>query len=220
VGAALVALLLYVLARLVGLVEPRRIAAMVLGFLLLIGLVNLLPRVAPGPPTLQGEESAVAAATSSQTHVTSPLGEAPSAFRWLAAGCVLLGAGVFAARLLKRPSKTDSALDRLAQKAEDALRNLATGRSFSSIIIDCYLQMSEVIRAEQDLPRPREMTAREFLAQLEMKGLPRDPVYRLTLLFEKARYGAEPMNRSDEDAGRECLRQVIQYCRAERPEGG
>ncbi len=219
VGALLIALLVYVMARLVGLVDPRRIAAIVLGLLLLIGLVNLLPRIAPGPPALQAEESSAAAATRSQVYVRSPLGQAPSAFRWLAAGCLLVGAGAFAALLLNRPPKTDPALDSLAQSAEDALRNLAAGKSFSSVIIDCYLQMSEVIHAEQDIQRPREMTAHEFLAQLEMKGLPPEPVHRLTLLFEKARYGAEPMSRSDEDSGRECLRQVVQYCRAEGPEG-
>ena len=137
-------------------------------------------------------------------------------FSWLAAGCLLLGAAVFTALLLKRPIATTQARDGLAQSAEDALHGLAAGNDFSGVIVKCYLRMSGVIRAERNIQRSRQMTAREFQDALTQQGLPPGPVNGLTVLFEKARYGAEQISQSDVNTGREYLRQVIQHCRAGR----
>lgn len=216
-GSLLIAFLGYTLARLAGLVDARRTLWLVLAVVLLIGLANILPRIVPGPPALASEEAAPTAFARSREYATSPLGEPPSIFGWLAAGCLLLGAATLAALLLKRPASRTQARDALAQSAEDALRDLAAGRDFASVIVECYQRMNAIIRAERDLQRSREMTAREFQEALTQHGLPPGPVHGLTLLFERARYGAEQMSEADVDASRECLRQVVQHCRAARP---
>ncbi len=214
VGGVLIAFLVYTLARLAGLVDARRILWLVLGVVLLIGLANILPRVVPGPAAAAGEDAPPAASPPSREYLTSPLGDAPSLFGWLAAGCILLGTGAFAVLLLKRPPRALRAREALARSAEDALRELAAGKDFSSVIVECYLRMSDVVRAERDIQRSRQMTAREFQEALEQHGLPAGPVHGLTLLFERARYGAEQMSQVDVNASQEYLRQVVQHCRA------
>jgi uncharacterized protein DUF4129 len=215
-GTLLIASLVYTLARLVGLVYVRKTLWLVLVVVSLIGIANILPRVAPGPPALGVQDAPPAASSSSGDYLTSPLGEAPSVFSWLAAGCLLLGAAGCTALLLKRPTGTAQAREGLAQSAEDALRDIAAGKDFSGVIVECYLRMSGVIHAERNIQRSREITAREFQDALEQQGLPPGPVHGLTVLFERARYGDEQMSQVDVDASQGYLRQVIQHCRAGR----
>ncbi len=210
----LVIVIIFLSVRFFGQVSMRRFLEILLALILLIVLLNILPHVIPGPPALLASESAAPATAGPGQFPVAPLGEPPSAFLWIAGGCVFLGIGLLAVRLLRQRSKGGSAADAVAQVAEEALIELSAGKDFSSVIIRCYLQMNEVLRAERDIERPYNLTAREFRDSLRLQGVPEEPVNRLTLLFEKARYSAEPMSLLDENTGKECLSQIVAYCRA------
>ena len=218
-GVALVVLAILVPVRLLPFISIRRLLLAALGIVLLIVLLNILPGMLSGPPSLVAAETPVPTAPGFSPSQVTPLGEPPSAFLWLAAGCLLAGASALAVRLILRAQKTVGARTALVQTAEDALSELAAGKDFSSVIIRCYLQMSQVLRTERKIERPQHMTAHEFQEELELEGLPKESVERLTLLFEKARYGAEPMSWLDEDAGRESLEQIVRSVRAGSAEG-
>ncbi len=213
-GVLLLLFLIYLPTRLVKLVSLRNIVWLALGFLLLVVLLSLMPRVLPGPPVLQSDGSATAATPPSFAYPVSPLGEPPSGLLWLTAAGLLLAVAILAVLLFRQASKPTLAADALSQEAEKALHDLQAGRAFEDVIIRCYLQMTDVLRKEQKLERRESMTAHEFEEWLEAKGIPAAPVRRLTSLFETVRYGSGALDQRDEQAGTESLQQIVQYCRA------
>ena len=89
------------------------------------------------------------------------------------------------------PGSTGSPLTGVLQGAIGSLR---TGNDPRSAIVRCYGSMVELLqkRGVSDSP---SMTAREFEAACQrIFSLKHDPIHRLTVLFERARY-------SDEDIG-------------------
>lgn len=218
-GVVLIALMIYVPARLISLANIRKVLALVVGAVLLVALLSILPRILPAQSTSRARDRLGLTTPRPSDHppiVTS--GQPPQVVLWLAAGCFLLGAGLLATRLLRHTPESELPTEAVSQTARNALHDLSAGGDFSRVIIACYLQMAEVLRAERKLERRHTMTAREFQDWLGQKGIPADPVHRLTFLFEKARYGDEPMSQLDQNAGKECLMQIIQYCRKESTE--
>ncbi|RPI88312.1 MAG: DUF4129 domain-containing protein, partial [Chloroflexi bacterium] len=71
----------------------------------------------------------------------------------------------------------------IAKIARSSLDDLSSGRNSSDVIINCYLQMSDVVSNTRRLRREIAMTPHEFAARLEQAGLPGDAVTRLTHLF-------------------------------------
>jgi hypothetical protein len=51
-----------------------------------------------------------------------------------------------------------------------------------------------------------------YFKGLEKAGLPREPVNRLTRLFESVRYGARTSAQSDVDEAIACLTSILKYC--------
>jgi hypothetical protein len=72
--------------------------------------------------------------------------------------------------------------------------------------------MSRVVGERQGLRREYAMTPAEFAVRLENAGLPREPVRRLTRLFESARYGARTSTQDDIDEAVDCLTSILKYC--------
>ncbi len=213
-GVLLIGLLIYVPARLVRLANMRRLAVLILGIIVLLVVLNLLPRIVPGAPSLQAEEAPAGATSVPREYSVTPLGEAPPIFISLAAACVLLGIGLLAARVLQQSSKRSEATDGVLKAAEQALADLNGGNELSNVIVRCYMEMSEALRAERNIERQQTMTAREFEDWLADKGLPKKPVQQLTMLFERARYSNEAMSTNDEASARGCLGQIVQDLRA------
>ena len=214
----LLLLVIYLPARMVGLISVRRVLGLVAAFLILLALLSILPRVTPGGPSSVPEETSNAAARPTAVYPVSPLGQPPLGFMWLTAAGLMLGAGLLTMQLLKRTAASDPGTDALLQEAENALRDLKAGKDFPDVIVRCYIQMTEILRTEQGLERHQSMTVREFQDWLQLKGIPPAPVQQLTSLFEKARYGQEHLEHSDEERGAECLKQIIRYCRKENAE--
>ena len=115
--------------------------------------------------------------------------------------------------LNKVTSEAPPALDEIAGVARASLYDLSLGQgSARDKIIQCYTDMSRVVDARRGLYREYAMTASEFAARLEKAGLPREPVNRLTHLFESVRYGARNSSHGDVDEAIACLTSILKYC--------
>ena len=207
----LLILMIYVVVKFIGLVNLRNVIGVLVAAGLLLLLLIILPRILPGAPTIQSDQAPIPTSRPSFDYPLSPLGEPPPAFAWLAAGGILLGIGLLTIQFLRRKPHPMNAANTLLQEAEQALHALRAGKDFSNVIIRCYLQMAEVLRAERNLERQDSMTVREFQDWLELQGMPAVPVHQLTSLFEKARYSQEQIDRADEENGTQCLEQIVQY---------
>ncbi len=212
-GLLLIIMLIYIPARLVRLISLRNVLRAAAGLVLLLMLLGLLPRIKPGPPVVVANETSAPAARPSSNYETSPLGKPPPELLWITAGGIVLAAALLGGEALRKRRQAIPATDALLQHAEDALAALRAGKDFPNVIIRCYLEMSEILRDEQKMERERSMTPREFQDWLGSKGIPPGPVQQLTLLFERARYGREQMGPREEEMGRQCLSQIVQYCR-------
>lgn len=209
----LLILMIYVAVKFIGLVNLRSVVGVLVTAVLLLLLIIIVPRILPGVPTIQSDQASIPTSRPSFDYPLSPLGEPPPAFAWLAAGGILIGIGLLAIQFLRRKPHPMNAANTLLQDAEQALDALREGKEFSNVIIRCYLQMAEVLRAERSLEREDSMTAGEFQDWLELQGMPTGPVQQLTSLFEKARYSQEQIDRADEETGAQCLEQIVVYLR-------
>ena len=153
--------------------------------------------------------------------VAPPVFEPPHISGWLsffiALGIVLLIAVFFWRinrwRMLHKETSGPHQLDEIAGIARASLRDLSSGQgSAQDIIIQCYTDMSRVVVARRGLYREYAMTASEFAVRLEKAGLPREPVNRLTHLFESVRYGARTSAQGDVDEAIACLTSILKYC--------
>jgi ABC-type multidrug transport system fused ATPase/permease subunit len=112
-----------------------------------------------------------------------------------------------------RTAESTRPLDEIAKAARRSLHNLSAGdSSVHDRIIQCYSDMSRVVSERQGLRREYAMTPSEFAERLENAGLPREPVSRLTRLFEAVRYGARTSTQNDIDEAVDCLTSILKYC--------
>ncbi len=211
-AVVLIIVIVAVPARLIGLMKDWGALRLILGLVLVVALLSVLPRVAPGEPIPLPTESSRAAAANQPAYATAPLGKPPEAFFWLAAAGLLAGIVLVAINFWQRRRRPAETMEALSREAGSALHDLQAGKDFSDVIIRCYLKMMQLLRAERGIEREGSMTVREFEGWLELHDIPSDPVQRLTGLFEKARYSKEQISDDDERAGRECLAQIVQYC--------
>jgi len=103
-------------------------------------------------------------------------------------------------------------LEDIAKIARSSLDDLSSGRNSSDVIINCYLQMSDVVSNTRRLRREIAMTPHEFALRLEQAGLPGDAVTRLTRLFEGVRYGDKRSGSKDVNEAVSCLKTILHYC--------
>ena len=103
-------------------------------------------------------------------------------------------------------------LEKIAQTAVD---QLAAGVDWEDVIIQCYIQMNDSIKQDRGLLRKASMTPEEFSKRLIETGLPKQPVQRLTKLFEKARYGRRAYGKSEAEEARHCLAEIVSSIQAE-----
>jgi len=108
--------------------------------------------------------------------------------------------------------KSQRSLEELADAARASLDDLAAGHNWDDVIIQCYARMSHVVDARRGLHRANAMTPAEFAAWLIRAGLPREPVQRLTHLFEMVRYGARRSGQREIDEATGCLQAILAHC--------
>jgi len=183
----------------------------------ILGLLRLLPSFQPPAPPAGGGEMLSEGAAPVFEYATSPLGNPP---RWLI-GLVIGGlgvmGGVLVVQLIRRrtgfPPGSRQRPDLVAQAAETALQDLRSGMDLQNVIVTCYARMSQALQEQQGIERGGAMTAREFEGSLARRGVPQEPVRRLTRLFETTRYGhASPLQQEEKEAV-DCLTSIVNYCR-------
>ena len=152
--------------------------------------------------------------------IPPPVFTPPTSSSWLTylISFGVLVVAVFVARrvyLVWQELNQPGALDlsqKLAGIARTSLRDLASGRDSTDVIMNCYFRMSDVVSEKRNLDRGASVTPHEFAVRLEQAGLPGEAVKQLTRLFEAARYG---QRRSDPKMVNEavtCLTTILQYC--------
>jgi hypothetical protein len=94
--------------------------------------------------------------------------------------------------------------------AQAAIESIQAGGDVQSVVLRCYLEMSEVLGQQRGIERGRAMTPREFAQHLAASGVRDEHIQQLTRLFEGARYGAQPPSSRDERAAVECLTAIVQ----------
>jgi hypothetical protein len=124
---------------------------------------------------------------------------------------VLITGGVFL--LWRRFWKKSNPIEVVAQETQKAIDNLRSGLELSEGVIRYYHEMNKAIIKYHGLKRNTAMTTREFETYLETMGLPSRPIKRLTHLFEKARYGAKDLDKSENNEAVTCLNEIRQACR-------
>lgn len=112
----------------------------------------------------------------------------------------------------QRTKPEEIVLDRLAEAAQNTIRSIYAGGDFKLSIIQCYHEMSRVIREEKGIARDLAMTPREFEDVLIERGLPSTSIDTLTHLFEQARYGSLATAPEDQDLAIACLTEIVQVC--------
>lgn len=103
-------------------------------------------------------------------------------------------------------------LEQIAEQARSAIAEIEQGGDLRNTILRCYAEMSRTVREQRGLRRGATVTAREFTDQLVRANLPREPVLRLTRLFERARYGTGPTTREEEDEALASLQAIVTAC--------
>ena len=127
----------------------------------------------------------------------------------------LLGAAalVAAARFVwQRTRRPPSPLQQLGRDAQEALASLRAGGDLKDVVMRCYLEMVRTLNRERGIERAKDVTPREFAAQLEEAGLPGEHVRQLTFLFESVRYGSNAPGESEERQAVTCLEAIVAAC--------
>lgn len=116
----------------------------------------------------------------------------------------------------RRQRAQKDALAILSYEVQTTLTSIETGGDLRNAITVCYLRMVEAIREYRQLSREKDMTPQEFESYLELCGIPHDPLHRLTMLFEKVRYGSWTPSEVDEQEALESLSLIIEACQSPR----
>jgi len=192
-------------------VNIKRVGLTAAALVLVIGLFSQLPSLAPGQSDSSSDNIGVAPPLSFE-YMVAPIGEPPASLLvWVVAGLLLASVALISwsvSRAFHRTKKEDE----LVKETEVAIQAILDGQNLNDVIIHCYLKMERVIAQERGIERARSVTPREFETYLVEKNIPRNPILKLTFLFEKARYGNQSLNEKDEQDAVNCLFAIQKAC--------
>jgi hypothetical protein len=106
-------------------------------------------------------------------------------------------------------------LAQIAQEADRARRDLASGGAIEDVVVRCYRQMSRIVAEARELRRSKATTPHEFEDTLAKAGLPMAPLHALTQLFEDVRYGGLTPGPAERLAAIASLEAIAAACREE-----
>jgi hypothetical protein len=117
--------------------------------------------------------------------------------------------------------------EELAQILDDAVQKLRQGDAYRETVLECYKRVTALIY-ESAGPSVKEssasMTPREFEKaaeeKLKIQGGEGSSLFRVTLLFEKARYSNHPVSREEADIAVDCLSDLSSTLKKNPSEGG
>ncbi|MCE2596361.1 DUF4129 domain-containing protein [Motilimonas cestriensis] len=123
---------------------------------------------------------------------------------WIIAAILAALLGLIAAPMLrkgqkpKQPSEDVDTEPPLATLAKNQAQIMQTSQAAGKQqIIECYQQLLQLLAEQYQLVRQPAQTAHEFYLLLCQGNLPAQPLYQITLLFEKACYSQAPFEQQD-----------------------
>jgi len=125
---------------------------------------------------------------------------------------IVAGVVVLIRHFINRRSSSSALIRNTMQ---DALLKLHEGADLKQIIVRCYYEMGQVLMKERGISRNRDMTPREFENVLCNFGLPNEPLFQLTRLFEEIRYGNRASSELEKREAIRCLTAIIKACETE-----
>jgi hypothetical protein len=209
-------LLINVAARLIVLVNIKRILQLALALVVLLILIYMLPGITPDQPAFFPDEASEISKPPSFEYPVTPLGQPPQILIQLVIIGIILGIGLLISMVVKQRLNSKKIEADLLQEAEEAVNALKAGEDLRNVILRCYMQMTHSLQEEQGIERASTMTVQEFERLLEYLGFPSVPLQQLTSLFEKVRYGKQEMSEKDERIAMDSLNEIIQFYRNER----
>ncbi len=202
----------------------KRLIRQIIGFAVgVLALILALKYQLIKLPQVGGQPPAAAEQTSSAATGTGELApfQPPQMTPWMLYGASLIAVLVLVLimyfvyrRWFAHPASSPVALKSIADIAQASLHDLAAGRNWGDVIIECYVRMGQAVSTRRGLLRPASVTPREFADRLAHAGLPADSVNRLTRLFESVRYGDHQGNEADIRDAAACLNAIIDACGA------
>lgn len=104
----------------------------------------------------------------------------------------------------------------LAGIAEQAMDEIKAGKDWGDAIINCYANMLQAVTESQKIVlRHDSLTPAEFVALMVKARLPAAPVERLTVLFERVRYGGKQATQAEIDEAIACLADIVAASRGD-----
>jgi hypothetical protein len=182
--------------------------ARVLLVVLLIYLI--LSRLIGAPEVLPPAQPAAEPPPPAQTLTGEPLPAfVAQPAPWLVALVSLVLAALLIAGIWYFWRRSRPVANPMTTLAQAAIENIQAGGDVQSVVLRCYLEMSQVLGQQRGIERARAMTPREFAQHLAASGVRDQHILQLTRLFEGARYGAQPPSPRDERAAVECLTAIV-----------
>jgi len=189
-------------------------------FVLLVPLY-LLWRAQPGNLGTEGSDISLPQAAPESLPPAPQVAFEPQPGQWLSVfatiGIALLGAALLvglAWTIWRRRQRPPTALDELGHQAQDAIDAIEAGADLKDTVMQCYLEMMQVMKEERGIQRQQAMTPREFEARLEEAGIPTTQVRRLTRLFEEVRYGDRHLGEQEQRQAIISLTSIVRFCRS------
>jgi hypothetical protein len=115
--------------------------------------------------------------------------------------------------ILHKRRRSQVPLDTIAGIAEQAIKNLQSGKAYENVVIDCYAKMIYELTNQRSIQRSADLTPTEFMGVLTHAGVPVEPVRNLTSLFERVRYGGNETSEKDINDATVCLTGIISSIR-------
>lgn len=113
-------------------------------------------------------------------------------------------------RALPRTQKNVKPSVLITKEAHLAVQEINQGKSFNNVILDCYYEMTRILKEQQGISRDIALTPREFEKHLLYLGFPEKPVIWLTRLFEQVRYGNQEVEDRNQNLAVRCLNEIIE----------
>jgi hypothetical protein len=116
-------------------------------------------------------------------------------------------------QVFQRLPKTENPLDDLAKEAQNAIEALNLGGDLRITVINCYREMTRIVKQQKGIERETTMTVREFEDYLVGSGLPKEAIQTLSRLFEQVRYGGALADAHQEELALSCLTDIVNACK-------
>jgi hypothetical protein len=147
-----------------------------------------------------------------KTHVSvSQLTAVPPWMIWMIGIALLVVTVATGILIFRYATKQKTIMTSVGLEAKKAWQDIEAGQTLKNVIINCYRQMSILIKESSKLEREDSMTTQEFEDLLKREGVPYEPIHQLTQLFDAARYGDWRPGPTDEQKAINCLEALMHF---------